>query len=49
MAAMATAAAAVEGTDNNQPKGAAEEIMAAMVMVAETMTVMETAMTAMII
>ncbi len=36
MAAMATAIAAVGGTDNNQPRGAAEEMTgAATVMVAE--------------
>jgi hypothetical protein len=41
MAAMATATAAVRGTDNNQPKGALEEAMAAaMVTVTETTTTM---------
>jgi hypothetical protein len=45
MAAMATAIAAVEGTDNNQSKGAAEEMKAsATVTVAETMMATEMAM-----
>jgi hypothetical protein len=44
MAAMATGTAAVEGTDSNQPKGAAEEMTAeATVMLAETTTAMEMA------
>jgi hypothetical protein len=49
MAGRATATAAVGCTDNNQPKGAAEETMAAaMVMVVETMTVAVTAMITML-
>ncbi len=44
MAAMATVTAAVEGTDNNQPKGAAEKTMVAVrVTVAETTTATEKA------
>jgi hypothetical protein len=49
MVAMATVTAAVGGTHNNQPKGAAEEMMAAAtVMVAGTMMATVTAMITML-